>query len=596
MTSPAVSNRRKRRKTAQKGHRCSVKSAQRIRRPALRVRALLVWLVLILAMVALIWRLAQLQLVQGPTLANMASQQQQLYGLNPPVERRPIIDRQGNVLAIDQVRFTLYAHPILFKQSPEAVAEALGTMLERSPASLVETFGQQRTGITVAKDIPEEIAHKIHDLKQDGLELIPNLKRFYPQQDLFSEIVGYVDLEGNAQAGLEYSSREQLLTLLGRRAEAKSTTPVRFDPTDQALSSDDLQLQLTLDSRLQRVAQIRLRQQLQAYGAKRGTVMVMDATNGALLSMVTEPSYDPNAYFDADLEWIKNWAVSDLYEPGSTFKPINVAIALEENIADVDTTIYDEGRITIGKWPIKNADYASAGGHGTLTLTEVLQYSSNVGMVHLMAKLDPQRYFDWLLKLGFGKPTGIELPAEGIAQLKDPEQFVRSRIEPATTSFGQGFATTPLQMLQLQASLANGGKLVTPHVINGLVDSQGKVQWQPERPTPEQVFSSQTATEVLKMMEAVVQDGTGEAAQVPGYRIAGKTGTAQKALNGYYTQERITSFVGILPVETPRYVVLAVVDNPKGDDAYGSTVAAPIVKTIIESLVSIEGIPPTPAS
>ncbi|MEO0828034.1 MAG: penicillin-binding protein 2 [Cyanobacteria bacterium J06635_15] len=601
MASPALLTRRdgQRQRSAQAGHRRrrpakSSRRARRYRPPALKLRALFVWLVLMLAMVGLLGRLAQLQLLQGPALAGMAHQQQQFYGLNPPAERRPIVDRQGNVLAIDQARFTLYAHPLLFKQSEQVIADVLGPMLNQPPASLVETFGQQQTGITVAKDLSEEVARKIHNLRQDGLELIPYLRRFYPQQDLFSEVVGYVDLEGNAQAGLEYTNREELLTPLGQRAEANSSQRFVLDPTDQALSSDDLQLQLTLDSRLQRVAQISLRQQIQKYGAERGTVLVMDAKDGSLLSMVTEPSFDPNTYFDADLEWIKNWAVSDLYEPGSTFKPINVAIALEEGVA-ADATVYDQGHIKIGKWEIKNADYASAGGRGTLTLAQVLQHSSNVGMVHLMAQLEPERYFNWLVKLGLGQPTGIDLPAEATAQLKNQAQFMRSRIEPATTAFGQGFAMTPLQMLQLQASLANGGRLVTPHVVKGLIDSQGEAQWQPEMSDAVQVFSPQTTTEVLKMMEAVVQDGTGEPAQVSGYRIGGKTGTAQKALNGYYTRERITSFVGILPVETPRYVILAVVDSPKGDDAYGSTVAAPIVKTMIESLVSIEGIPPTPS-
>ncbi|MEM8546514.1 MAG: penicillin-binding protein 2, partial [Cyanobacteria bacterium P01_H01_bin.119] len=353
---------------------------------------------------------------------------------------------------------------------------------------------------------------------------------------------------------------------------------------------------LTLDSRLQRVAQLSLRQQIQNYGAERGAVMVMDATDGALLALVTDPSFDPNAYFEADLDWLKNWAVSDLYEPGSTFKPINIAIALESGVASPDTTVYDSGQITIGKWPIKNADYAQAGGRGMLTLSEMLQHSSNVGMVNLMDKLPAQDYFDWLGKLGLGQATGIDLPAEAIAQLKERSQFVRSRIEPATTSFGQGFALTPIQMMQLHGSLANGGKLITPHVIAGLVNGQNKTVWQPERPDAATIFSPQTTQAVLKTMEDVVQLGTGDAAQIPGYRIAGKTGTAQKALNGYYTQSRITSFVGILPVEQPRYVVLAIVDDPKGDDAYGGTVTAPIVKTVMESLIRLEGIPPSPTA
>ncbi|MEM6424996.1 MAG: penicillin-binding protein 2 [Cyanobacteria bacterium P01_D01_bin.128] len=561
-----------------------------------RRRVLWVWLLLMLAILGLLGRLAHLQLIQGPALLAQARQQHEFRSFNPPPQRYPIVDRSGNVLAIDQARFTLYAHPILFKQNRSAIAAELSPLLAQSPETLTEVFNQRETGIAVAKDLSEEVSRDIQGLQHDGLELVPHLRRFYPQQDLFAGTVGYVDLEGKAQAGLEFSTEDHLLTLAGRQTQENSSNTAPLPPLEQALLSEDLKLQLTLDSRLQRVAQLSLRQQIQNYGAERGAVMVMDATDGALLALVTDPSFDPNAYFEADLDWLKNWAVSDLYEPGSTFKPINIAIALESGVASPDTTVYDSGQITIGKWPIKNADYAQAGGRGMLTLSEMLQHSSNVGMVNLMDKLPAQDYFDWLGKLGLGQATGIDLPAEAIAQLKERSQFVRSRIEPATTSFGQGFALTPIQMMQLHGSLANGGKLITPHVIAGLVNGQNKTVWQPERPDAATIFSPQTTQAVLKTMEDVVQLGTGDAAQIPGYRIAGKTGTAQKALNGYYTQSRITSFVGILPVEQPRYVVLAIVDDPKGDDAYGGTVTAPIVKTVMESLIRLEGIPPSPTA
>ncbi|MFE4104888.1 peptidoglycan D,D-transpeptidase FtsI family protein, partial [Almyronema epifaneia] len=339
--------------------------------------------------------------------------------------------------------------------------------------------------------------------------------------------------------------------------------------------------------------QLSLRRQMQTYSAKRGIVLVMDALDGSILAMAVEPTYDPNRYYEAEVAAFKNWAVSDSYEPGSTFKPINVAIALASKAVEPGFTVYDEGRIQIGEWPIQNADFSARGGRGGLTLAEVLKYSSNVGMVHLMEALAPEQYFDWLQRLKIDQPTGIELPAETAGQLKERNQFVGSRIEPATTAFGQGFALTPIQLLRLHAALANGGKLVSPHVVKGLSDRQGQLRWQPPRPQPQDLFDAETAQQVVAMMETVVQDGTGKPAQVAGYRLAGKTGTAQKALNGYYTDARITSFVGILPAEAPRYVVLAIVDEPWGDDAYGSTVAAPIVKAVTEALVAVEGIPPS---
>ncbi len=557
-----------------------------------------------LCIVALAVKLSRLQLFQAPALQSLAQMQRQI-SFAPKPSRRPIVDRQGNVLAMDRIVYTLYVHPLLFKQSKRAIAQQLSPLLDQSVEELLTQFKQQATGIKVKVDIPEELADRIVQLRLDGVDLIPNQQRFYPQKDLLAHIVGYVDMEGEGQAGLEYGLQERLLFPKLASADPSSQTKPQttfsgdVDETpidllvDNSLAYDNLQLQLTLDSRLQRVAQQNLRQKLQEYGAKRGSVIVMDVQDGALLALASEPTFDPNRYYEAKLEWFKNWAVTDLYEPGSTFKPINLAIALETINLRPDEIINDEGKIHIGKWPIQNFDYAAVGGRGAITLTDVLKYSSNVGMVRIMERLQPSIYYDWLERCGLGKPTGIELPAEATAQLKSRDHFVNTRVESATTSFGQGFSITPIQLIQLQAAIANGGKLVTPHVTKGLVNETGVVQWSPERPVPKVLFSTKTTQQVLGMMEQVVLNGMGKLAQVPGYRIAGKTGTAQKVnINGGYGDNRITSFVGVVPAEAPRYVVLAVIDDPVGEDAYGGIVTAPIVKSVIESLVVIEGIAP----
>lgn len=588
-----------------------------------RFRTLLVWLMLMLGIIGLGVRLGQLQLVQGPTLYALA-QNQHTVPKPPQAARYPIVDRQGNVLAVDQSLYTLYGHPLLFSESRQAVAAALSPLLDQPEADLRDAFSRQETGIQLAVDLPQSVADRINQLYLDGLELIDTQRRVYPQQSVLGQVVGYVDRDGTPQAGIELSfaetleAPEQLPASLSEPPEATdsngelegeeppATAPTTLTATleaptepasDIALLPSDLRLQLTLDSRLQRVTQQHLRQKMQEFGALRGTVIVMDAEDGALLALASEPTYDPNRYYEADVANFKNWAVSDLYEPGSTFKPLNVAIALEAGVAKATDSLYDEGRIQVGGWPIQNADFSTRGGRGSLTLTEVMQHSSNVAMVHLMNRLEPKVYYDWLKKCGLGEPMGTDLPAETIAQLKSEEEFIRSRIEPATASFGQGLSLTPLQMMQIQGLLASGGNRLVPHVVKGLVDGEGTLQWQPERPAPERVFSPETTRTVLDMMEAVVADGTGKAAQVPGYRIGGKTGTAQKVTNwGTYGDGRITSFVGIVPIAAPRYVVLAVIDDPKGDDAYGSTVAAPIVKSVIESLVVLEGIPPDPGA
>lgn len=557
-------------------------------------RLVIVWALLILGQVGLVARMGYLQVVQAPALRERA-RQQQLVPLRSLIGRRPIIDRNGSVLALDKPTFTLFVHPYLLKESPEAVAGKLAPLLNRPAADLVKLFQSADSGIPVAYELSEDTADQVKRLWLDGVELIQQWQRTYPQQGLTSELVGYVNTEHQGQAGLEYSQAELLEPPLrsgllfqdGYGETLPKQTPMSL------IRPDDLRLQLTLDIRLQRAARTALQQKLRQYQALRGTVIVMDVRDGSLLALVSEPSYDPDVYFEADPSLFKNWAVSDLYEPGSTFKPINVAIALEAGGIQPNSIFNDEGRIFVGGWPIQNNDYSYTGARGPMSITQILEKSSNVGMVHIMQQVKPGVYYDWLRRLGIGEVVHTDLPFATPGQFKDRSQFVDYPIEPATTAFGQGFSVTPLQMAQLHATLANGGKLVSPHIVRGLVNPEGKLAKPAEHPQPKTVFSPKTSQAVLQMMGSVVENGTGKPAQIPGYRLGGKTGTAQKASGGTYTYARITSFVSLFPLESPRYVVLAVVDEPKGDDAYGSTVAAPIVKSVLESLITNQGIPPS---
>ncbi|MEG3958079.1 penicillin-binding protein 2 [Microcoleus sp. herbarium2] len=577
---------------------------ERLKRSKFRLWA--VWAVLMLGGLGLAVNLFYLQVTRAPALRKQAEQQQTLK-TKPFVPRRPIVDRAGNVLAIDRQVYTLYAHPKLFNHSKAEVAAKLAPMLpiELSPGTTAETellrrFNLAETGITIAESLAQEVADRvagmqIKDSPVDGLELLRQQQRFYPQQELAADILGYVDGERKGQAGVEYSQQNLLERSMPSIQFSRSIdgnwVPDRL--TAGFVQLDDLKLQLTIDSRLQRAARIALEEKMKQHGAKRGTVIVMDARNGELLSVVAEPSYDPNQYFNFDLSRYKNWAVTDVYEPGSTFKAINVAIALEAGAVKPNTVFNDEGRIYMDGWTIQNSDYKEAGARGPSTVTAILKHSSNVGMVHVMRSMKASLYYQALEKLGLGQTAGTDLPFEVTSQLKNREQFINSPVEVATTAFGQGFSITPMQLVQLNGALANGGKLVTPHVVRGLFDREGEPYWKLPRATPKQIFSPGTTKQVLEMMETVVDGGTGKAAQIPGYRIAGKTGTAQKANagGGYSNKAIITSFVGIMPVEAPRYVVLAVIDEPK--QGTGGTVAAPIVESVMEALISIEKIAPT---
>jgi cell division protein FtsI (penicillin-binding protein 3) len=558
-------------------------------------RLLIVWGLLMAAGLGLAINLYQLQIVRGPKLTQKA-RNQQMVNLRPFMPRRPVVDRSNNVLAIDRPVYTLYAHPKLFSKSNEEIAERLAPILNKDAAELVKTFQSKKSGIVLAPALPEEIIDRITSLQFNGLELIQKYSRFYPPDDLVADVVGYVNIDRRGQAGVEYSQEKLLerpvqtvqLSRSGNGALMPDHAPEGF------LHFDDLRLQLTIDSRLQRAARTALKQQMEKFDAKRGAVIVMDASDGSLLALVCQPTYNPNKYSTSDISLFKNWTVADLYEPGSTFKPLNVAIALENGVIKPDDVFNDPGFIKVTDRTIKNALNNS---YGRINIAQILQHSSNIGMVQIIQRLQPSVYYNWLERLGLGQKVDTDLPFEVSGRLKSQEQFIASPIEPATTSFGQGLSLTPLQLVQMHGALANGGKLVTPHVVRGLIDSKGQMHYSPNRTIPRQIFSATTANTVVKMMESVVLEGSGKVSQIPGYRIAGKTGTAQKASpsGGYIRGARITSFVAILPVGSPRYVVLALVDEPKGENAYGSTVAAPIVKSVMEALIPIEQIPPSQA-
>ncbi len=564
-------------------------------KPSVR-RLFLVWAILIGVTGLLTLNLVRLQVFQSSGLLKQARAQQTTF-LRPFVPRRPIIDRNGNVLAIDRPVYTLYAHPISFKSPKTEVATKLSTILGTPAGDLLQRLNSAESGIRVEYAVSESAADRIQALQIDGLELAQQQQRLYPQQSIAADVVGYLDIDRIGQAGVEYSHKNLL---------ERSVKSVRLSRTGSGvmmpdripggfLQMDNLHLQLSIDSRVQRTAITALQPQLKKFNAKRGVVIVMDAKNGEIRALAADPSYDPNEFYKAKVEQFKNWALTDLYEPGSTFKPLNVAIALEAGAIKPNQIINDEGAIQIDGWPIQNFDYSSAGARGASTITQILEHSSNVGMVRIVQQMPRPTYYAWLQKIGLGQLTGTDLPFETAGQLKDQKTFSESPVDAATSAFGQGFSLTALQLVQLHGILASGGKLLTPHVVQGLFDENGQPYWQSPHTESKQIFSPQTAQTVLRMMESVVQNGTGKAAQIPNYRIGGKTGTAQKASanGGYIEGAKITSFVSIFPIEAPRYVVAAVIDEPKGEDAFGSTVAAPIVKAVMEALIVADKIPPS---
>ena len=566
--------------------------------PVPTARLIAVVSLLLIGLGGLAIRLGWLQVREGQKLEAKA-RQVQTEKLDPLGRRRSIVDREGRLLAIDEERITVWAHPRYFhfpgddpgqRRSTREVANRLAPLLGLDPDLLVARMGKQRSGVKLATNLEPSIGSRLKALRIDGIDFEHGPQRIYPQGPLFANVVGFLNLERVPQAGLEQSLERDLRSQessIGIRRGGDGT-PLPDGLRAGSMFRDDLKLQLTLDTRLQRVAQMELARQVKKWSAKRGVAMVMDARNGELLALTSVPTYDPNQFWRHKPGLFREWSVQDIYEPGSTFKPINIAIGLQEKVLNASTRVNDTGSLQIGGWPIFNNDKSA---YGLIDLPTTLQVSSNVAMVKAMQKLKPAIYWQWLDRIGIGSAPDTDLPGAVSGQLKSRSTFIENPIETATAAFGQGFALTPLKALQLHGMLVNGGKLVSPHITRGLRSGDNLATAGPANGL--QMLDPAVCALVLNWLETVVEKGSGKATQVPGYRIGGKTGTAQKAANGVYISgARITSFVAHLPINDPRYVVLVVVDEPQGGNAYGSTVAAPVAKSIIEALLVIEQIPP----
>jgi cell division protein FtsI (penicillin-binding protein 3) len=562
-------------------------------------RLLAVYGLLCLSLAGLAGRLAWLQVFDTANLEAKA-RAIQTQSQNPLGMRRTIVDRNGRLVALDEERFTLWAHPRYFNfpgddpqklRSREDVAARLAPVLAQPAELLHERMAGRPSGVKLGSDIDPETAERIRRLGISGLDLEGYPQRLYPQGALFANVVGFLNLERVPQAGLEQSRDRDLQrqenTLSMRRGA--DGTPLPEGLTAGALYGDDLRLQLTLDARLQQVSQQALANQVAKWKAKRGAAVVMDVRNGEILALSSYPTYDPNQFWKFNPGLFREWSVQDLYEPGSTFKPINLAIALQEKAIDPKGTVSDPGQLTIGGWPIFNHDRRA---NGVIDFATVLEVSSNVGMVNAMAQVKRERFWEWLEKIGIDTRPDTDLPGAVAGELKPRALFTSDAIEPAVAAFGQGFSLTPLKLAQLHAMLANGGRLVSPHITRGL--RSGDTLARTTGHSGIQLLDPQVTRTVLEWMEQTVDRSDSLGIKVPGYRIGGKTGTAQKADRGVYIPGAlITSFVGVLPIEDPRYVVLVVVDEPQGGNTYGSTVAAPVARQIIDALLVLEQIAPS---
>ena len=560
--------------------------------PLRSIRFKSIYLTSIILIFGLLTKLIYLQVFDASNLKNRALSRQ-MKRTNVIRSRRQIVDRNNRIVAFDKNQYELWGHPNYFRfpgdktnkrRTIEEVVNKLSPILNLEKKSLLKKFKNTNDGVRLINDLNEEEAKNIKNLNISGIDLELKSKRFYPQGNILSNIVGFVNDERKGSSGLELFLEDKIqVTQKGNilNKDGKGL-PLPYAKEPFAFFNDDKKIKLTLDSRLQKIAFNVLTKQVKKWNAQKGLTVVMNVNNGEILSLASVPSYDPQRFWEYDQKVFKGWYLQDLFEPGSTFKPINLAFALEEKVIQKDGLVLDNGQIYVGGWPLSNWNKK---GNGYINYPKVLQVSSNVGMVKIMQNLKPITHWNWFKKIGLDKGIETDLFESTPGQIKSKEIFINQPIHQAVASYGQGFAISPLKLVQLHAALANGGYEVYPHVT---FDFQRNISDLKKN----KFFSDDVSKVILKWMETVVEEGSGSDVKINGYRIGGKTGTAQKVINGTYSGIAC-SFVAILPIDKPKYLVFVLIDEPNKPSAYGSTVAVPVAKEIIESLIVLEKIPPS---
>lgn len=513
-----------------------------------------------------------------------AANSQQVSTITVPAPRGTISDRNGVELAVSEPASDVSATPYLIKD-PLRVATRIAPLLGQPRDAVLRKLSQKDTGfVYLARTLPDTRARKIEDMQIEGLQFTASSLRTYPQKQLASQLLGLVGTEGKGLAGLEYSEDRVLSGRNGERRLVKDALGEPISLQDDQATKAGHGIRLTIDAAVQDKAEAVLAEVGQAYQPKGATAIVMDPRSGDLLAVANWPAVDANRYGEAPTYARMNRAVGAAYEPGSTFKPFTVAGAMSDNLVQPDTAFNLAPSIQVADRTINEAHDR---GYETLTTAQILAQSSNVGAVTIGLRLGAKRFDGWVRRFGFGQTTHSDLPGEQSGIVPALRDYSGSSI--GNLPIGQGLAVTPLQMATAYAAIANGGVLRPPHVI-------AAVGGRPvPRPRPRRVLSARVAANVRTMLEGVLAPGgTASEVSIPGYQLAGKTGTANKpdpATGGYSETKYVASFVGFAPAARPRLLVAVMVDEPQGE-IYGGAVAAPAFQKIAEFALPYLRIPP----
>ncbi|HEX7333122.1 MAG TPA: penicillin-binding protein [Pyrinomonadaceae bacterium] len=535
-------------------------------------------------------RLVYLQFSQHEELATRARQQQETAIETSP-QRGELLDRQGRQLARSVQTVSLFLDPDgldtdTLDRNAQQLAKALGLKQAELTKEFREAHAAKRRFIWIARRLDAAHAEKIVAMNLPGLQTRLEPKRYYPNGPLAAHVLGYVGLDGQGLGGVEQFYNAKISGEPGRLFLEKDANGKPYESYEIA-SKPGQTVVLTIDQTIQYMAEQSLLAAVQRSRAKSGSVIVLDPRSGEILALANAPTFDPNKVAEAKPETRSNWALQNIYEPGSTFKIVAFSAAIENNLVEVDDRIDCQmGAITVAGRVIRDHHP-----FGSLTIKEALEKSSNVGAIKLGLRVGDETMYDYIKRFGFGARTGIELPGETSGLLRKVERWQPSSI--GSIAIGQEVGVTPVQMVSAFGALANDGVRVAPHLIREVRNAEGAVVYRAQ-PEQRRVISAETAIALRGMLEGVTLHGTAKKAQLDGYSAAGKTGTAQKIdpkTKAYSATKFVGSFVGFAPVSNPQVVIIVVIDEPAG--AYhGGDVAAPIFREVAEQIMPNLGIMP----
>lgn len=543
--------------------------------------------VTVLIVIAIILKVGYIQIIDRVNIYNKAVD---LWQRSFPVEanRGLIVDSDNNVLATNLTTASLVVVPSQIKDvaaTADKIANILNVDVKVMQEKLSKKVSIQRIQ-PEGRQLDDEVAAQIDRLKLPGVYLIKDTKRYYPNDNYLGQTLGFVGIDNQGLLGLELKYDNYLNGNNGSidyYMDAKSN-PLSLYPSVYSAPTSGFNLQLTIDGDIQDIVERELNNAYDTYNPDGIWALAMEPSTGKVLAMASKPDYNPNDYQNADKDvYNHNIPIWKSYEPGSTFKIITFSSALNENLFDMDKdTYFDKGYEIVGGARIKSW---KKGGHGLQTFREVLQNSSNPGFVEIGRRLGKDKLYEYVKKFGLTEKTGIDLPGESKGIMFDYDAF--NELEQATVAFGQGISITPMQLVRAVCACVNGGTLYKPYLVDKIIDSYSNdIVYEHKPEALRKVISKDASKKMRDALESVVTDGGGKNAYIDGYRIGGKTGTAQKAVNGSYVDGGyILSFIGIAPIDDPKIVLYVAMDNPKNCVQYGGTTVAPIARKMLVDIL-----------